>query len=259
MGYGFVLPATFFLAVFVIFPVLFNIYMSFHRWDIMTPPVFRGLRNYEFLFADPTFWQSVGNTILFVALAVPAQMILGLIAAILLAPVDLLWFGGIGTYVKASSEDHARVGDRANDAIRIDGADLKAKVIGEGANLGLTQLGRVEYARAGGRLNTDAIDNSAGVNTSDYEVNIKIALASAVASGRLGGEAQLSCGVDVEIGGDLHDIDIELLRHAPLDMPAEQFGQAESCKRQSRKNARGCQQQQPEPDRAECVHASLKA
>lgn len=83
-GYGFVLPVTVFLAVFVIFPVLFNIFLSFHRWDIMTAPEFRGLRNYEFLFRDDDFWQAVGNTILFVGLAVPAQMGLGLIAAVLL-------------------------------------------------------------------------------------------------------------------------------------------------------------------------------
>jgi ABC-type sugar transport system permease subunit len=96
-GYGFVLPATFFLAVFVIFPVLFNIYMSFHRWDIMTPPVFRGTRNYEFLFNDPNFWQAVTNTVVFVLLAVPAQMILGLIAAILLneAIVGRTWLRSI--------------------------------------------------------------------------------------------------------------------------------------------------------------------
>jgi glutamate dehydrogenase len=103
-----------------------------------------------------------------------------LMKAILLAPVDLLWNGGIGTYVKASTESHADVGDKANDTIRVDGADLRAKVVGEGGNLGLTQLGRIEYARAGGQINTDAIDNSAGVDTSDHEVNIKILLDQAV-------------------------------------------------------------------------------
>ncbi len=92
------------------------------------------------------------------------------------APVDLLYNGGIGTYVKASSENHADVGDRANDAVRINGADLRCKVIGEGGNLGLTQRGRVEAALKGVRLYTDAIDNSAGVDTSDHEVNIKILL-----------------------------------------------------------------------------------
>ena len=89
---------------------------------------------------------------------------------------DLLWFGGIGTFVKAATESHEQAGDRINDDIRINGADLRCKVIGEGANLGMTQKGRIEYARLGGRLNTDAIDNSAGVDCSDHEVNIKILL-----------------------------------------------------------------------------------
>ncbi len=108
-----------------------------------------------------------------------------LIVAILKARVDLLWFGGIGTYVKAAAESNADVGDRANDAHRIDGTDIGAKVVGEGANLGLTQAGRIEYAGHGGRLNTDFIDNSAGVDCSDNEVNIKIALNAEVAAGRL--------------------------------------------------------------------------
>src|SRR6476659_4407201 len=99
-----------------------------------------------------------------------------LIRAILLAPVDLLWNGGIGTYVKASTEANTEVGDKANDAVRVNGDELQVKVVGEGGNLGVTQLGRIEFARAGGRINTDAIDNSAGVDTSDHEVNIKIAL-----------------------------------------------------------------------------------
>src|SRR5215210_1169531 len=108
-----------------------------------------------------------------------------LMRAILLAPVDLLWNGGIGTYVKGSAEVHADAGDKANDAIRVDGRDLRVKCVGEGGNLGLTQLGRIEYARSGGgdsaerrggRINTDFIDNSAGVDTSDHEVNIKILL-----------------------------------------------------------------------------------
>ncbi|MEU5184685.1 NAD-glutamate dehydrogenase [Streptomyces longwoodensis] len=106
-----------------------------------------------------------------------------LMKAILRAPVDLLWNGGIGTYVKASTESHADVGDKANDAIRVDGADLRAKVVGEGGNLGLTQLGRIEFALQGGRINTDAIDNSAGVDTSDHEVNIKILLNGLVSDG----------------------------------------------------------------------------
>jgi glutamate dehydrogenase len=106
-----------------------------------------------------------------------------LMKAILQAPVDLLWNGGIGTYVKSSVETNADVGDKANDAIRVDGQDLRVKVVGEGGNLGLTQLGRIEFARHGGRINTDAIDNSAGVDTSDHEVNIKILLNGLVADG----------------------------------------------------------------------------
>jgi glutamate dehydrogenase len=107
------------------------------------------------------------------------------IKAILRLPVDLLWNGGIGTYVKASDEPDAAVGDRANDAVRINGKELRAKVIGEGGNLGLSQRGRIEYALAGGRLNTDFIDNSGGVNCSDLEVNIKILLGLAMAGGTL--------------------------------------------------------------------------
>ncbi|UGY91732.1 NAD-glutamate dehydrogenase [Streptomyces gobiensis] len=106
-----------------------------------------------------------------------------LMQAVLKAPVDLLWNGGIGTYVKSSAESHHDVGDKANDAIRVDGRDLRLKVIGEGGNLGLTQLGRIEFALNGGRINTDAIDNSAGVDTSDHEVNIKILLNAVVANG----------------------------------------------------------------------------
>ena len=108
-----------------------------------------------------------------------------LIQAILLAEVDLLWFGGIGTYVKSSAESNADADDRSNDAVRVNAHELRCKVIGEGANLGVTQRGRIEYARRGGRLNTDFIDNSAGVDCSDHEVNIKIALADAVAAGRI--------------------------------------------------------------------------
>ncbi|MBS3650688.1 NAD-glutamate dehydrogenase [Pseudaminobacter sp. 19-2017] len=105
--------------------------------------------------------------------------------AILKAPVDLLWFGGIGTYVKGSSETHQEVSDRANDAIRISAPEVRAKVIGEGANLGVTQRGRIEYGLLGGACNSDAIDNSGGVNCSDVEVNIKIALSSAMRKGAL--------------------------------------------------------------------------
>jgi glutamate dehydrogenase len=110
--------------------------------------------------------------------------------AILRAPVDLLWFGGIGTYVRASSEGDEKVGDRANDSIRVSGSQLRCKVIGEGANLGMTQRGRIEAAQHSVRLNTDAIDNSAGVNTSDLEVNIKIALSALVREGKLSNEAR---------------------------------------------------------------------
>ncbi len=108
-----------------------------------------------------------------------------IITAILKSPVDLLWFGGIGTYIKAPSETDTDVGDRANDPIRVTADDIRAKVIGEGANLGVTQKGRIAYAMKGGRCNSDAIDNSAGVNTSDVEVNIKIALAAAMQDDRL--------------------------------------------------------------------------
>ncbi|WEJ32297.1 NAD-glutamate dehydrogenase [Devosia sp. SD17-2] len=118
--------------------------------------------------------------------ATPAEVM----RAILIAPVDLLWFGGIGTYIRGTDEDNASVGDRANDAIRVTGAEVRAKVVGEGANLGVTQKGRIAFAQKGGRIDTDAIDNSAGVNSSDLEVNIKVALAPVVASGALDGEAR---------------------------------------------------------------------
>lgn len=108
-----------------------------------------------------------------------------IMSAILKAPVDLLWFGGIGTYVRASGESNQDVGDRANDAIRVTALDVRAKVIGEGANLGVTQRARIEFGMNGGRCNSDAIDNSGGVNCSDVEVNIKIALASAMRKGSL--------------------------------------------------------------------------
>lgn len=125
-----------------------------------------------------------------------------LISAILRAPVDLLWFGGIGTYVKAAAENNATVGDPANDAVRVDAEQLRARVVGEGANLGITQAARIAFALAspigidgkqsGGRINTDFIDNSAGVDCSDNEVNIKIALASAKRAGRLSEKARVS-------------------------------------------------------------------
>ncbi len=108
-----------------------------------------------------------------------------LISAMLIAPVELLWNGGIGTYVKASRQVHADAGDRSSDAVRVDAAQLRAKVVGEGGNLGLTQEARIEYALAGGLVNTDFIDNTAGVDTSDHEVNIKILLDGAVRDGEL--------------------------------------------------------------------------
>jgi glutamate dehydrogenase len=113
-----------------------------------------------------------------------------LVRAVLLAPVDLLFNGGIGTYVKAATESSVDVGDKANDAVRVDGGQLRVRVVGEGGNLGLTQRGRIEFALAGGRVNTDAIDNSAGVDTSDHEVNIKIGLNGVVEAGRLSAEGR---------------------------------------------------------------------
>nr|WP_298931966.1 NAD-glutamate dehydrogenase domain-containing protein [uncultured Erythrobacter sp.] len=111
-----------------------------------------------------------------------------LVSAILKAQLDLIWFGGIGTYIKAENEGHLAVGDPANDALRIDAAELRTKVIGEGANLGITQAGRIAFSMNGGRINTDFIDNSAGVDCSDNEVNIKIALAAATREGALTGK-----------------------------------------------------------------------
>ena len=113
--------------------------------------------------------------------ATPADII----SAILKADADLLWFGGIGTYVRSSGETDEQAGDRANDAVRVTAPQLRVKVVGEGANLGMTQLARIEFARCGGRVNSDAIDNSAGVNSSDVEVNIKIALGEEVRGGAL--------------------------------------------------------------------------
>jgi glutamate dehydrogenase len=124
-----------------------------------------------------------------------------IIRAILRMRVDLLWNGGIGTYVKATLETDGEVGDRSNDAVRVNGAELAARVVGEGGNLGLSQRGRIEYALAGGRLNTDFIDNSGGVNTSDVEVNIKILLNPLVAAGTLtrARRNQLLAGMTIEV------------------------------------------------------------
>jgi len=111
-----------------------------------------------------------------------------LISALLRAPVDLIWNGGIGTYIKASTESHADIGDKTNDPVRVDGRDVRARVIGEGGNLGMSQLGRIEYCLHGGACNTDAIDNAGGVNCSDHEVNIKILLNGVVAAGDMTGK-----------------------------------------------------------------------
>ncbi|GAB5467178.1 MAG: NAD-glutamate dehydrogenase [Rhodospirillales bacterium] len=111
-----------------------------------------------------------------------------LLNAILKAPADLLWFGGIGTYVKAADESHADAGDRTNDVLRVDAGQLRVKVVGEGANLGVTQSGRIEANQAGIKINTDALDNSAGVDCSDHEVNIKILLRGAIGGGHLAEE-----------------------------------------------------------------------
>jgi glutamate dehydrogenase len=113
-----------------------------------------------------------------------------LVRAILLAPVDLLWNGGIGTYIKSSSESNSDAGDKANDSVRVDGKDLRVRVIGEGGNLGATARGRIEFCQTGGKMNTDALDNSAGVDCSDHEVNIKVLLDQLASSGDLGVEAR---------------------------------------------------------------------
>lgn len=138
-----------------------------------------------------------------------------LLKAVLLAEVDLLWFGGIGTYIKAADEAHSDVGDRANDAIRVNGKELRCKVIGEGANLGATQKGRIEYALAGGRLNTDSIDNSAGVDCSDHEVNIKILVDAAVEQGRM--SAKRRNALLAEMTDEVADL---VLRHNYLQTQA---------------------------------------
>ena len=132
-----------------------------------------------------------------------------LIRAILRAPADLLFFGGIGTFVKSSEESHADVGDRANDAVRINATQVGARVIGEGGNLGITQQGRIQFARRGGRINTDAIDNSAGVDTSDHEVNLKILMAAAIGDGALDGAGRdvlLAAMQDEVAGSVLRDV-----------------------------------------------------
>ncbi len=130
------------------------------------------------------------------------------IRAVLCAPVDLLWNGGIGTYVKASTESHADVGDRANDGLRIDGRQVRARVVAEGGNLGFTQRGRIEYALSGGRINTDFIDNAGGVDCSDHEVNLKILLGLAIRRGEL--------TLD-ERNRLLHDVEQDVVLHVLYD------------------------------------------
>lgn len=131
-----------------------------------------------------------------------------LLHALLKSECELLWFGGIGTYIKAESETHDDAGDRSNDLIRVNGNEVRAKVIGEGANLGVTQAGRIEFASKGGRLNTDAIDNSAGVDSSDHEVNIKILCAEAIRRGDLKSDAR-----DDLLASMTEDVGLHVLRH----------------------------------------------
>jgi len=158
-----------------------------------------------------------------------------LISLLLRAEVDLLWFGGIGTFVKSADESHAAVGDRANDAVRVNAHDLRCRVIGEGANLGITQLGRIEYARAGGRINTDFIDNSAGVDCSDHEVNIKILLDAVVDAGDLTTKQRndLLVRMTDEVG-ELVLRDNFLQTQALSLIEAEGFAGLDACARQTR-------------------------
>jgi len=160
-----------------------------------------------------------------------------LISAILKAPVDLLWFGGIGTYVKAASENNAAVGDPANDGLRVSGNEVRARVIGEGANLGATQAGRIDYALHGadghgGRINTDFIDNSAGVDCSDHEVNIKIALASAKRAGRLDEPGRVD--LLVAMTDDVAALVLEDNRLQALALSIAELGGAKSAPAQAR-------------------------
>ena len=155
-----------------------------------------------------------------------------LISAILTAPVDLLFNGGVGTFVKATQESSAQVGDKANDPIRVNGGQLRARCVAEGGNLGFTQLGRVEYARSGGRINTDFIDNSAGVDTSDHEVNIKILLAPEVAAGRLSltRRTELLASMTDEVAGLVlaHNFDQNLALANSMHRRLELAGQHEA-------------------------------
>ncbi len=154
--------------------------------------------------------------------ATPAE----LMRAILKCPVDLLWLGGIGTYIKATDETNAEVGDRANDGLRLNGTEVRAKVVGEGANLGFTQRGRIEYALHGGRINTDAVDNSAGVDTSDHEVNIKILLNGVVADGDLTLKQR-----DKLLAGMTEEVGALVLRHNYLQSQALSLAEAKAADR----------------------------
>ncbi|MGV3554687.1 MAG: NAD-glutamate dehydrogenase domain-containing protein [Croceibacterium sp.] len=155
-----------------------------------------------------------------------------LINAILKAPVDLFWFGGIGTYVRSSGESDAQVGDPVNDPLRVTGEELRATVVGEGANLGMTQAGRIEFALAGGRVNTDFIDNSAGVDCSDNEVNIKIALAAAQAAGGLSDKRRDA--LLVEMTEDVAELVLEDNRLQALALSIAQTGGAKAVASQMR-------------------------
>lgn len=143
-----------------------------------------------------------------------------LISAILKSPADLLWFGGIGTYLKARSESNAEVGDPANDALRVNAEDLRVRVIGEGANLGVTQAARIAFASHGGRINTDFIDNSAGVDCSDNEVNIKIALNREMNEGRLSFEDRNA--LLARMTGDVAELVLDDNRHQTLSLSTAQ-------------------------------------
>jgi len=149
-----------------------------------------------------------------------------LIRAILKAPVDLLWNGGIGTYVKSVDESHAEVGDRANDGVRINGSALRCRVVGEGGNLGLTQLGRIEYAAKGGKINTDFIDNSGGVDCSDREVNIKILLSMVMADKGLTPKKRDKLFMDMT-----EEVSSQVLRDNYLQTQALSFTEAQSVPR----------------------------
>jgi glutamate dehydrogenase len=149
-----------------------------------------------------------------------------LISALLRAPADLLWFGGIGTYVKAASQSHSEVGDPANDGLRVNAEELRVKVIGEGANLGVTQAGRIAYALHGGRINTDFIDNSAGVDCSDNEVNIKIALNAEMAHERLSFDDRNA--MLVQMTDAVADLVLEDNRLQALGLSIAQAGGADS-------------------------------